>query len=786
MTANVHALPSAVESPAAPDNPSARLARGGGWLMLVLALTALLAMTEALVSAEWSDGLELVRFAVLGGALLAFALSLTRWDGIFPVIYSTLASFAWITTLFNQIVFAGFTRDEGIRELVTRNANWLLALVNGKASADNLIFVTQLTFLGWWIGYLAIWSLMRHQRLLLAVLPAGIGLLVNIYFSSQNLTGFLVLFLAAALLLAIRLQLARNEIRWQLTRVRYASDISLDFLKAGAGFAVLVIGLAWLLPSATGQLTAERLLRPFEEPWQKVEDTWNRMYKSLNYGSTAATVSAFGKTSTLGGPVSLSDRPIFEAEIAEPTYWRAAIFDAYTGSGWLNSDTEVMVIERSTSLGEPLYSQTHTITGTVRILQQGGTTVFTPPQPLRVTVPVNADFHPIPSVLEVRTVSLLRSRVSLSAQEPYLAAAAFSDATLDALRADTANYPEWVLQRYLQLPDTLPARIRDLATNTTAAKNNAYDKAEALESMLRTYTYNQQIAAPPAGADGVDYFLFEVREGYCDYYASAMVVMLRAVGVPARLVMGYTAGQVVDGDKEIDFDTPVTRRILERNAHAWPEVFFPTYGWIQFEPTASEPLLARPRPAAEAPDEAGLIPDSERHGDTGDDLLPDDLARSDDGASNQAWLRWRIWLSRNWGWFAGILILAAAAWGGWRLARARQAALFRDHEVLMKLFGLLGMWAARLRIPWLASQTPLERATSFSSQLPEAAPVAEDIAHLFVAQRYGRERPAAETLTSLAEKWQILQPALWRGWLRGRLAALSLHLPPGPRRDSPA
>ncbi len=774
MTANVHALPSVAESPAAPDNPSARLARGGGWLVLFLGLTALVAMTEALIAAHWSDGLELVRFAVMGGALLAFALSLTRWDGIFPVFYSLLASLAWITTLFNRLIFSGFTSDAGIRELVTRNVNWLIALVKGNASADNLIFVTQLTLLGWWIGYLAIWSLMRRQRLLLAVLPAGIGLLVNVYYASQNLTGFLVLFLAAALLLAIRLQLARNEVRWQLTRVRYAPDIALDFLKAGAGFTVLVIGLAWLLPNATDQLTVERLLRPFEQPWQKVEDTWNRMYKSLNYGSTAATVSAFGKTSALGGPVSLSDRPIFEAEIAERTYWRATVFDTYTGSGWLNSDSEVMVIEQYAPLGEPLFSQTHAITGTVWMLERGQPTVFTPPNPLRVSVPINADFSPIPSVLEVRTVSLLRSRVSLNDREPYLATSVISDAPPDALRADTTNYPEWVLQRYLQLPDSLPPRIQDLAARMTMAYDNPYDKAEALELVLRTYTYNQQIAAPPPGSDGVDYFLFDVREGYCDYYASAMVVMLRSVGVPARFVVGYTAGQPVGSDKELSFDEPRVRRILERNAHAWTEVFFPSYGWIQFEPTASEPLLVRPEPESDEPEEAGLMPDSQGNIGPDDNPMPEDFMPPDSGSSDLTWIRWRIWLNRNWGWLVSALILGAAAWGGWRLMRVRQAALFRDREVLVKLFGLLGMWAARLRIPWLASQTPLERATSFGAQLPEATPVAESIAHLFVAQRYGREQPAAETLTSLADRWQTLQPALWRGWLLGRLTELGL------------
>ena len=162
---------------------------------------------------------------------LAFALALTRWDGFFPALYGFLASLFWVATCFNWFIFQELSPQAGMQELLHRNWEWLLALFTGKASADNLIFVTQLALLGWWIGYLALWSLIRHQRLLHAVLPAGLALIVNAYFAPQNMTGFIILYLVAVLLLAIRVELARNETRWQLTRVRYAPDIALDFLQ---------------------------------------------------------------------------------------------------------------------------------------------------------------------------------------------------------------------------------------------------------------------------------------------------------------------------------------------------------------------------------------------------------------------------------------------------------------------------------------------------------------------------------------------------------------------------
>ena len=248
-SASTHALPAQPQAPAT-DTPAERLARGGGWWTLILALLMLLAVTESLNTAAWSDGLVVVRYAIFGGALLAFALALTRWDGIFPAVYAFLASLFWVATCFNWFIFRELSPQAGTQELLHRNWEWLLALFTGKASADNLIFVTQLALLGWWIGYLALWSLIRHQRLLHAVLPAGLALIVNAYFAPQNMTGFIILYLVAVLLLAIRVELARNETRWQLTRVRYAPDIALDFLRAGVMFSAVVILLAWAVPDA--------------------------------------------------------------------------------------------------------------------------------------------------------------------------------------------------------------------------------------------------------------------------------------------------------------------------------------------------------------------------------------------------------------------------------------------------------------------------------------------------------------------------------------------------------
>ena len=105
------------------------------------------------------------------------------------------------------------------------------------------------------------------------------------------------------------------------------------------------------------------------------------------------------------------------------------------------------------------------------------------------------------------------------------------------------------------------------------------DKAIAIEKYLRSaeFIYSQNIDPPPPDKDGVEYFLFETKTGYSDYFASAMATMLRSVGIPTRLAAGYSGGSFNK--------TTNVSSILDSDSHGWVQVYFPNYGWIDFEPT---------------------------------------------------------------------------------------------------------------------------------------------------------------------------------------------------------
>jgi len=153
-----------------------------------------------------------------------------------------------------------------------------------------------------------------------------------------------------------------------------------------------------------------------------------------------------------------------------------------------------------------------------------------------------------------------------------------SGASAEALRNAQGDDPQFIIERYLGNPTTVTLATIDLAIQKTTGKTNRYDQAVAIQEYLReTFPYDEQVDVAPADRDAVDYFLFEGKRGYCEYFASAMVVMLRSVDVPARLVAGY---------RSASFDEESGGYLYrEKQAHTWVEVYFPGYGWIPFEPT---------------------------------------------------------------------------------------------------------------------------------------------------------------------------------------------------------
>ena len=339
---------------------------------------------------------------------------------------------------------------------------------------------------------------------------------------------------------------------------------------------------------------------------------------------------------------------------------------------------------------------------------------------------------------------------------PYAMVSYVSVATDEDLREASTNYSAFITDHYLQLPTSLPQRVSDKAAELTVGKDNPYDKAVAISDYLRseTFTYSQDIEAPPRDADGVDYFLFETRTGYSDYFASSMVVMLRAVDVPARLAAGYAPGEY---DPEND-----VRVIRDHDSHGWVQVFFPEYGWIDFEPTPRWPEHERRMMTASV---SGLSPSG---GDTGAINDPSEFLDpfSEIGISGPGGLNAGATFGNNpllninlvtVGTRAGIALGVIA--GVWLLLYWIWNLGLRGLSPVEKAYARMNRLGALAGLRRRAYQTPNEYAAMISGVLGESAPSARRIAREFAALRYTGETPDNGD-DEMEEAWRSIRRAL--------------------------
>ena len=323
-----------------------------------------------------------------------------------------------------------------------------------------------------------------------------------------------------------------------------------------------------------------------------------------------------------------------------------------------------------------------------------------------------------------------------------------SVATDDDLREAPTEYSGFVTDHYLQLPPTVPQRVKDLAERVTTGLDNPLDKAVAIQEYLRSpeFTYSLEIEPPPSEMDGVEWFLFESKTGYSDYYGSAMAVMLRAVGVPARMAAGYAPGELTEEGYRV---------IRDWDSHGWVQAYFPNYGWIDFEPTPNWPEHQRV-PAPVLAEELGADFTGEGSEDIDPFLDEFDLLDELRGAGVRG----------AGGVISGIdftkyLVPIAAALGS-------AGVLWLVLSFIWN-FGLgpLGpeakLYAKLTRLGWLAGvgrrrdQTPIEYGRLISDTLPSVSEGAEKITTSYAVHRYGNRTSTEESVQEIADAWKSIR-----------------------------
>jgi transglutaminase-like putative cysteine protease len=745
-----------------------------GWVTVILLMAVNLCVAWSIQSARWTQGLSILQGAVLVGCLLGIVLAKSRVPRTTAHLLSLLSGFTWAAYLTSNVIGERLQllQPQAVAEFERRLGQFLTVLFSGGDFAGNYVFLFLLAFLLWLVGYFGAWAIFRWRRTWWTVIVCGVALMLNIDAAPYNLTGYMIAFVLFALLLVVRTNLAFYEEEWRVSRVGYSSEMVYGFLRAGLVVSVLTVLLAWAAPIALASRPVQDIWDQVSEPWRKLQNESSRIFQDLNYPAQPAFVT-FARSMRFGGAVDLPDTPVMDVDGSFGRYWRVIAFHEYTGDGWDNTDAGTALIEAGEQkLAVPEFDLrrevTHTITLRQNLGQSGVIAAAAQPLwsdlPLRVVVGViapgegrarSADAASAPQ--SPADPSVLYSRRPLEAGQSYQVRSSLTRADAESLRGAGTEYPKAIAERYLQLPDSLPDRVRVLADQVAIGRDNPYDKAVAVEHYLRDIPYNEQILGPEPDQDGVDYFLFDAREGYCDYYSSAMVVMLRSVGVPARYVRGYSQGLREEG----------LYRILERDGHAWPEVYFPGYGWVEFEPTAGEPVLVRAANRERNPPPGPMGRDRPLM----DDEFPQEPRDYDPGAAGPVPTSTTELLWQQLGRGGGLLLTAVAFVLVFAaLLMVRRQRRIEGLSIAERVYLDLAYWSRRLlAMDPLAHQTPLEYAGEVARVVPSRREAIEQIADIYVQERFGAKSISGEAAEAA---WDLVMPELWRRWLQSQAERL--------------
>ena len=657
----------------------------------------------------------------------------------------------------------------------------------------------------WELAYAATWLVVRERRPWLAL-----ALVVATPLLTARPRGSEPLFVALSLvgLAIVAVTAARERRRPALTHGARAMPLAPRLVALSPG---LRLALALLVP-LSGALTAAAWFIPIPDSAPAVRslravhppplDRWTQAARTavarIGVGgghagdaSNAAGLALFGQDLPVGGAFRPDNTPVLLARVADPSrspYWRGALYDRYAGGTWRALPARRVRVPAGAPLGGLAGVATGApITQEIDLLRPSDV-LFTAGPPLRVGV---------------------TATVSLAGPAPgaMLAVGPPGGATTGVYTAVSAAAPTAPLSPSPALPPALraldlalpplPKRVQALARQLMSYSDDPYTRAWDIQWYLHTkYRYDTAPPAAPAGQDPVDYFLFDARRGFCTHFATAMVVLARAAGIPARLVTGYAAGHLVGAHFVV----------TTADAHAWPELFIGGRGWVTFEPTPSFPIPFQtglqpvvtpfaghtPPPATAgatdtlASPKSPVVTTTTRLGATATAAVstpgigtgtgtPTPPAPRNSGGSpggggsgGGGGLTWprlpRLTLSHG---VPPAVPLAALT----LVVLACGVAVVRRRAAdAATLYGRMCRLAGRLGAAPSGGQTPLEWAAALATRSPGDGSTVLTLTDLYVRQRYGGGAPAPEDLMVARASWRALR----RRWRRRLLTRRTL------------
>ncbi|HXN78702.1 MAG TPA: transglutaminase domain-containing protein [Candidatus Dormibacteraeota bacterium] len=754
----------------------ARSSMGGGvvWSALIVFLLTY-AVASSTATAAWVNGIQVIPLIALGGAVLMAVLAVlpVPWPAglgvgmiLGPVVAATQAWPAMHAQHPLDVLNPGLIKV------------WFTRIADGSASSDPSFYLFLICWLMWVTGAWLSWCVLRWRKPMLGLIPGAAAFATNLLNFPQNQNGYTLSILVLTLALLLWTNYTGSIASANRAHVKLTGDARWDFWESGLVAMAALIVLGIMLPPLS---TVDRTV----DVESNLFSNWAQLQQRLSHpgivgtGPGGAGTTGFSADVPLGGPLTRTRDPVFTytkdtkiGDYASTLYFRGVDVTSTVGGEWRYAGAPGL--RRSVAKNQvPSYAENYQALAyagiAVKMLRPpigNADIVFYPGELYRVDRPTVATqvVLPLTQVGNLYSVDRLSSVSPPTAAGSYLVTVEYSSATDAELKAAGTNYPDW-LQQFSTVPasgyrtaDVL-SQIHDLALKivTDAGATNPYDKATAIQNYLRdpqnfTYTLNGAPQAP-VGTDRLWYFLFKSHKGYCEFFASAMGDMLRSLGIPTRLVNGFGPGS---------FDSTTNSFVVRgEDAHTWVESYFPSYGWIPFEPTPDisggyEPITRGSQGQALCLKDENCDPGATTTtggGLTSPSALPPGFREPSNSGSGPAIFRTPDagTLTTIVGVLLALILLLGAA----------VARYLRPRTVM-------GVWKRTIAMSELAGakrrpgETPLELGRRLQRTFPEASEPVGALAGGFMVAAYAPEDVAASSRSSVMEAWSALRPLLVR------------------------
>jgi hypothetical protein len=751
-----------------------RAALPGGvlWTSIIIFLLTL-ALSKSTVTAQWVGGIEVVPLVALSGAIVMGLLALTpiRWAAglaIGMVLGPIVAGYAaW------PVLHSTHPTDALGMELIHV---WWVRIVTGLAVNDSSFGLYLISWLMWVTGGWLAWCVLRWRRPLLGLIPGAAAFATTLLNIPRDQNGYVLAILVLTLALLLWSNYMNSIANATRARVKLTGDARWDFWESGLVAMAALIVLAIMLPPLS---TVDRSV----DIESSAFTSWAQLLQTLNHPGTSGLAAGAGRGTTGFSPDVLLNSSLkrnrdvvfaytVSGDFVGRPYFRGVNETRLSGGAWRYANDNGSLVIQWQKTQVPQYAEDYSKLAyagfNVRMISPpvgNADILFYPGRFYKVnreSQGVESMAPPPTSAGPLVNIDRLASVSPRTSNGTYVATVEFSTATDTDLQAAGTAYPFWVSDyqgiptqyRDLKLINKIHALALQIVQDANA--QNPYDEARAIEAYLRSskFSYTLDVQQPPAGIDPLENFLFNTHKGYCEFFATAMGDMLRTLGIPTRLASGYGPGT---------FDTTINSFVVRSDdAHTWVEVYFPTYGWIEFEPTNDNVYFPIQR------------------GASGSNICLRDLLCSDSGVPSGT----TVGVPNTRPQSGGPNVSSQAPGGG-----GAGFLKIPDPGTLTKIIGIvlalllvllaavarylrprtvMGVWRRTLVLARLAGadqrtgETPYELGRRLAWSFPEASEHVRSLANGFVIAAYAPPDVAHSARSSVMESWSALRPLLLR------------------------